>query len=91
MKCYSATFAVHVFLKEPSLFNAYIASSPDLGDEEIMRLEDSSLNYLNERNSTLFLSSAMEGWAQKDVNRLDSMLKRKPQKGLSYQVTAISG
>jgi tetratricopeptide (TPR) repeat protein len=83
---YSATFAVHVFLKEPSLFNAYIASSPDLGDEEIIRLEDSSLNYLNERNNTLFLSSAMEGWAQKDVNRLDSMFKHKPQKGLSYQI-----
>lgn len=86
----SADFAMHVFFKEPSLFNGYLLSSPDLRDDRDIRLADSSLSYLTERKNTLFMSCGIEGWAQESVNRLDSFLKQKVQKGLSYQIMRYS-
>jgi len=82
----SATFAMDVFFKKPSLFNAYIVSSPYLIGAKKLKIADSSLTYLNERNNTLFLSAGMEAWAQESVNRLDSLFKTKVQKGLSYRI-----
>jgi predicted alpha/beta superfamily hydrolase len=82
----SADFAMHVFLKQPSLFNGYLLSSPDLRDDRDIRLADSSLSNLTERKNTLFMSSGIEWWAQESVNRLDSFFKKKVQKGFSYQI-----
>jgi predicted alpha/beta superfamily hydrolase len=82
----SADFAMNVFFKQPSLFNGYLLSSPDLSEERDIKLADSSLSYLTERNNTLFISCGIEGWAQESVARLDSLLKQKVQKGLSYKI-----
>jgi predicted alpha/beta superfamily hydrolase len=82
----SADFAMHVFFKQPTLFNGYVLSSPDLRNEADIQLADSALSYVNERKNTLFLSCGIEGWAQESVNRLDSLLKHKVQKGLTYQI-----
>lgn len=82
----SADFAMYVFFKQPSLFNGYLLSSPDLRENKDIRLADSSLSYLTERRNTLFISCGIEWWAQQSVNRLDSFLKKKVQKGLSYQI-----
>ncbi len=82
----SADFAMHVFFKQPSLFNGYLLSSPDLREDRDIKLADSSLSYLTERKNTLFISCGIEWWAQESVNRLDSFLKKKIQKGLSYQI-----
>lgn len=82
----SADFAMNVFFKQPTLFNGYVLSSPDLRDEADIQLADSALSYINERKNTLFLSCGIEGWAQESVNRLDSLLKHKVQKGLTYQI-----
>lgn len=82
----SADFALHVFFKQPSLFNGYLLSSPELLEDRDIKLADSSLSYLTERKNTLFISCGIEGWAQRSVNRLDSFLKEKVQKGLSYRI-----
>ncbi|CAN5571060.1 hypothetical protein BH10BAC3_BH10BAC3_16770 [soil metagenome] len=82
----SADFAMHVFFKEPLLFNGYLLSSPDLRDDRDIRLADAALSSLTERKNTLFMSCGIEGWAQESVNRLDSLLQQKVQKGLSYQI-----
>lgn len=82
----SADFAMHVFFKEPSLFNGYLLSSFGLLDDRDIRLADAALSTLTERKNTLFMSCGIEGWAQESVNRLDSLLQQKVQKGLSYQI-----
>jgi tetratricopeptide (TPR) repeat protein len=82
----SADFALHVFFKQPSLFDGYLLSSPELLEDRDIKLADSSLSNLNERKNTLFISCGIEWWAQKSVNRLDSFFKTKVQKNLSYQI-----
>ena len=79
----SADFAMRVFLIQPLLFNAYLVSSSDAAN---IKSADSSLTVLNERKNILFLSSANEGWAQESVQKIDSLLIHKVQKGLSYHV-----
>lgn len=82
----SADFAMRIFLKQPLLFNAYLVSSFGPTDMANIRSADSSLTVLNERKNILFLSSGNEGWAQESIQKIDSLLIHRVQKGLSYHI-----
>lgn len=85
----SSALVLHAFLKYPTLFNAYLASDPSIDDPAIsdayLNFADSVIRSLSERDNTLFLSSGGAFWAEPYARKLDSMIRMKELKNLSYQ------
>ncbi|MCU7549009.1 alpha/beta hydrolase-fold protein [Chitinophagaceae bacterium LB-8] len=81
---------MHTFLKHPGMFNAYIATSPAMQMDKsayMQTVEETILN-ATERNNRLFFSVGNEPDPYlPNARKIDSLLKNKNFKGLTYRFT----
>lgn len=81
---------MHTFLQHPDMFNGYIAVSPamQMDKNAYMKIAEEALGKATERNHRLFFSVGNEPDPYiPNARRIDSLLKTKSLKGLSYQYT----
>ena len=79
---------LHTFLEHPDMFNAYIASSPAMrmDNSAYMKIAEETINKATVRNCRLFFSVGNEpGSYIPNATKLDSLLRKKNLKGLSYK------
>jgi predicted alpha/beta superfamily hydrolase len=80
--------AIHSFINQPNLFNAYIAISPSLqwDQEVILKMAAEKLSNQNSYNKILFFSDANEGELfHRNQLSLDSIFKQKKIAGLNFK------
>jgi len=78
---------IHCFLQHPEMFNAYLASSPamHMDNSTYLKIAEEKINTANERNNRLFFNVGNENVPYlRNAMRIDSLLKEKKLKGLSF-------
>jgi len=79
---------MHCFLQHPQMFNAYLASSPamQMDNSAYMKVAEEKIKNATERNNRLFFNVGYENAPYlQNAKRIDSLLKSKKLKGLSFQ------
>ena len=83
-------FVMHAFLTHHEMFDGYLASSPAMyiNQSEYMKIAEKAINNATERNNRLFFSVGNEAKHYlTNANLIDSLLRKKNLKGLTYQFT----
>jgi predicted alpha/beta superfamily hydrolase len=92
----SGVFVVDAFLKYPTLFNAYLASSPggdscNLVNEEYLRKIDSAIANSSQRSNRFFLCGGNEPWAPSSIKIVETLFQKKQFKDFSYRINSYPG
>lgn len=85
---HGGTFAIYTLLREPNLFNTYIAADPSLwwDDEYISKLANKQLDNLSNLNTSLFISGRKgKPYNQMGIAVFDKILKDKDPKKLQWK------
>lgn len=86
----SGLFTMFTLLNEPQLFSSYIAVDPSFWYDEgyANKLANEKLSSLSGLEKTLFVTGRDNALQNMGINVMDSILKSKAPKGLSYKVVA---
>ena len=84
---FSGLFSVYAFVKEPGLFNAYIASDPNLNwdNNYVSKLAAQKFDSLPDLSSTLFIAGLETSFHDMGSEQMDSVLKAKAPAGLHWK------
>jgi predicted alpha/beta superfamily hydrolase len=88
---YGGVFAMHAFLNDPDLFDAYIIIDPSFWYKNQMQIKSAQNEFLTAKNwnKTIFITGR-EGGGMKDmgITPMEKILKNSAPKGLTWKVVA---
>ena len=78
---------MHSFLKHPGMFNAWLASDPSMWMDQnaYMHIALEAINKMRAHDGSLFMSTVNNPSLVTNARKVDSLLKSRGPKGLSYQ------
>jgi predicted alpha/beta superfamily hydrolase len=90
---FGGVFAMHAFLNDPDLFDAYIAIDPSFWYKNQMQIKSAQNEFLKAKNwnKSIFISGR-EGGGMKDmaITPMEKVLKSSAPAGLNWKVVAYS-
>lgn len=89
---FSGLFAVYAFVKEPALFQSYVASDPNLNwdNNYVSKLAAKKLQGFSAVNSTLFIAGLTTSFAGMGIASMDSTLRSHAPPSIRWQCIAYA-